>query len=98
MLYFLDFAIKDLKQEAFWLTNFGFQLPWAGMDTDGCKYLQHNCTATSIPEDQVQKFSYPIGIKKMYPIGKYNLKWSFNAMRNGTKVEVGCVYYTIRIL
>ena len=60
-----DFPLRKLTQEALWITNFGFQLPFAGLDLEGCKYLDHNCTAETVSDKQM--FSYPIEIKKMYP-------------------------------
>jgi hypothetical protein len=66
--FLLDFALKDLRQGAHWVTSYGFQLPWAGLDKIGCNYLQGNCTADSIVEGQIQRFSYPIDIKTMYPV------------------------------
>ena len=60
-----DFALKKLTQEAYWITSWGFQLPFAGLDFDGCKYLRQNCTADTVTD--LQPFSYPIEIKKAYP-------------------------------
>ncbi len=62
---FLDFALKNVRQGAYWVTSYGFQLPWAGIDKEGCKYMSGNCTDTIRTADQ--KFSYPIDIKTVYP-------------------------------
>eukprot|EP00093_Oithona_nana_P002119 02119.XXX_22477_22080_1 [CDS] Oithona nana genome sequencing. len=95
----IDFPMRQMKQEAFWITSLGFQLPWVGLDKKGCKYMKNNCTAEAIGANEVQPFSYPIQIMKAYPVGKYNLKWMFNEKhQNGTQTQIGCTYFTIRIL
>ena len=55
--------MRDLEQSAHWLT--WIKMPWVGLDTNACKYLDHKCNATQI--EGVQKMSYPINIRKEYP-------------------------------
>merc|ERR1712107_369395 len=94
-----DFPMRNMKQEAFWLTSLGFQLPWVGLDKTGCTYMKNNCTAATVGPNEVQPFSYPIQIMNAYPVGKYNLKWTFTERHeNGTQSQIGCTYFTIRIL
>ena len=60
--------MRQMKQEAFWITSLGFQIPWVGLDKKGCKYMKNNCTAETIGANEVQPFSYPIQIMKAYPV------------------------------
>ena len=66
-----DYPIKDLVQNAVWMTGMGIHIPWAGLDTAGCKYLNGNCTLDSVVDvkGQVkpQRFEYPIEILNYYP-------------------------------
>ena len=64
----IDFPMRQMKQEAFWITSLGFQIPWVGLDKKGCKYMKNNCTAEAIGANEVQPFSYPIQIMKAYPV------------------------------
>jgi len=93
-----DFPLKKMTQGAYWVNSWGFQIPFPGMDTQGCKYLRHNCMNETVSENQ--NFSYPVKILTAYPPGVYNLKWNFQEEKynNGTNIEVGCAFYTIRIL
>jgi len=90
-----DYPLVGVEQEAYWVTGWGIHMPWIGLDQQGCGYLKHNCTAETVTD--VQKFSYPINIMKEYPRGKYNLQWIFHAQRNGTKTQVACAKFTIKI-
>ena len=60
--------MRNMKQEAYWITSLGFQLPWVGLDKTGCSYMRNNCTAETIGPNEVQPFSYPIQIMKAYPV------------------------------
>ena len=60
-----DYPLRDLKQDAYWLTSWGINMPWVGLEKKGCNYLNNNCTAENVTESQ--KFSYPIHIRKEYP-------------------------------
>ena len=68
--------MRKMKQEAFWITSLGFQLPWVGLDKTGCKYMKNNCTAETIGANEVQPFSYPIQIMKAYPVVSISRLWS----------------------
>ena len=64
-LFSLDFPLRDLTHQAYWVTSWGFHMPWVGMDTKGCPYLENNCTAETVSD--LQKFSYPIHVMNHYP-------------------------------
>ena len=68
--------MRNLEQEAYWLTSWGIQMPWVGLDTVGCPYMQNNCTAQAPVETDVQKFSYPIQIRKEYPRVSFHKNYS----------------------
>ena len=54
-----------MTQGAYWVNSWGFQIPFPGMDTKGCKYLRHNCMNEIVSENQ--DFSYPVKILTAYP-------------------------------
>lgn len=91
-----DFPLKNLTTEINWINSWGFQLPLPGLDTVGCKYLQHKCKKDHVTENQI--FSLPIKIITGYPPGSYNVRSTFTATKNGSEVQVGCVFYVLRIL
>ena len=71
-VFFLDYPLVGVEQEAYWVTGWGIHMPWIGLDQQGCGYLKHNCTAETVTD--VQKFSYPINIMKEYPRVSLKLK------------------------
>lgn len=76
-----DFVVTDLAQSVFWDSS--VQVPWVGLDTNGCTYLEGNCNSTSTIVGQHVKFDYPILIEKFYPsvslwISKHNKVWPSN--------------------
>ena len=68
----LDYPLVGVEQEAYWVTGWVIDMPWIGLDQQGCGYLKHNCTAETVTD--VQKFSYPINIMKEYPRVSLKLK------------------------
>jgi hypothetical protein len=38
-----DEIIRNMTHDVYWVTGMGIKLPWAGMDTDVCKYLEKPC-------------------------------------------------------
>ena len=76
--FLIDFPMREMKQEAYWITSLGFQLPWVGLDKTGCKYMKNNCTAETVGPNEVQPFSYPIQIMQAYPVVSFSfLKVNF---------------------
>ena len=71
--FVIDFPMREMKQEAYWITSLGFQLPWVGLDKTGCKYMKNNCTAETVGPNEVQPFSYPIQIMQAYPVVRFYL-------------------------
>ena len=65
IFFFSDFPLKKMTQGAYWVNSWGFQIPFPGMDTQGCKYLRHNCMNETVSENQ--NFSYPVKILTAYP-------------------------------
>lgn len=59
-----DSVLLNTTQKAVWVTNFGIELPWAGLDEDVCKYTDAPCRGDFV---QKQRFRYPIEILKLYP-------------------------------
>ena len=44
-----EYPIKDLVQNAVWVTDMGINIPWVGLDISGCSYLTNNhCNLTSV--------------------------------------------------
>lgn len=67
-----DYPITELVQNAVWVTSMGIHIPWAGLDTQGCKYLNGNCAQHSVIDEHTgaiapQSFNYPIEILNFYP-------------------------------
>ena len=56
--------LRNATQKAVWVTNFGMELPWAGLDTDVCKYTDTPCRGDFVRE---QYYEYDINVLKVYP-------------------------------
>ncbi|XP_058836007.1 MD-2-related lipid-recognition protein-like [Topomyia yanbarensis] len=67
--YTPDFSAKKATAKAFW-TQTAMDLPFAGMDSEGCKY-----TSCPIVEAQRQTYSYNLPIHKKYPSRAFDVKW-----------------------
>ena len=59
----LDFPLRGLKQKVTYLHGWA-NIPWVGLDTDACKYLDGNCTRQS---GGVLSLTYPVKILSFYP-------------------------------
>lgn len=51
-------------QDVFWVTGFGMELPWAGMEKDVCKFMDCKLLEHS---HQDFTYTYPIEISPFYP-------------------------------
>ncbi|TRY71545.1 hypothetical protein TCAL_01096 [Tigriopus californicus] len=95
-----DFKTEDKYskaiQDVFWVTGFGMELPWAGMEKDVCKFMDCNALKGS---HQDFTYTYPIAISQFYPSGAFNLKWLIKGEKeNGEIEQIGCSRLTIRIV
>ena len=59
----LAFPLRGLEQKVTWLQGWA-NIPWVGLDTDACKYLDGNCTRQS---GGVLSLTYPVKILSFYP-------------------------------
>ncbi|XP_055535681.1 MD-2-related lipid-recognition protein-like [Wyeomyia smithii] len=67
--YTPEFNATTATAKAFW-TQTSMDLPFAGMDNEGCKY-----TSCPIVAGQRQSYSYNLSIKKAFPSRAYDVKW-----------------------
>merc|ERR1719402_1012138 len=71
-----DSGHSNLPQSVYWQSGF-FNLPWVGMDSEICKYVNDGNGCPFSPEEQGKSnFIYPIKILEVYPAGYYKLIWS----------------------
>ena len=57
------FPLRGLEQKVTWLQGWA-NIPWVGLDTDACKYLDGNCTRQS---GGALSLTYPVKILSFYP-------------------------------
>ncbi|XP_053687983.1 MD-2-related lipid-recognition protein-like [Sabethes cyaneus] len=67
--YTPEFDAQTATAKAFW-TQTAMDLPFAGMDNEGCKY-----TSCPIVAGQRQSYSYNLPIQKKYPSRTFDVKW-----------------------
>ncbi|XP_058462159.1 MD-2-related lipid-recognition protein-like [Malaya genurostris] len=67
--YTPDFSAQQVTAKVFW-TQTAVDLPFAGMDTEGCKY-----TSCPIVEAHRQTYSYNLPIQQKYPKRTFDVKW-----------------------
>nr|AQS22680.1 MD-2-related lipid-recognition protein-like protein [Pseudodiaptomus poplesia] len=89
-------GFTNITQDVVWQSGF-LDLPWAGMETDICKYT-NNGSACSQPgiQGETNHLMFPIYISEYYPAGKYNLKWKI--MEHPSLAELTCFLFTIKIV
>ena len=68
--FFSDFPLKNLTHSVHWVSSWGVHIPFPGLDSDACKYLEHNCRKDNVIENQI--FSYPIKVLTAYPVVSKN--------------------------
>jgi len=91
------FPLRGLEQKVTWLQGWA-NIPWVGLDTDACKYLDGNCTRQP---GGVLSLTYPVKILSFYPPGLYPIRWEFyaNDPNGGSrKISLGCILTKIRIV
>ena len=75
IFFFSDFPLKNLTHSVHWVSSWGVHIPFPGLDSDACKYLEHNCRKDNVIENQI--FSYPIKVLTAYPVvSKNNYSWN----------------------
>ena len=62
-LIFIAFPIRGLEQKVTWLSGWA-NIPWVGLDTSACKYLDGNCTRQG---GETLNLTYPVKILSFYP-------------------------------
>ncbi|XP_055594921.1 MD-2-related lipid-recognition protein-like [Uranotaenia lowii] len=67
--YTPEFDAQVATAKAFW-TQTAMDLPFAGMDSEGCKY-----TSCPLQSGTKQSYSYDLPIQKKYPTRVYDVKW-----------------------
>jgi hypothetical protein len=64
-ILFIGFPLKGFKHYASVReSKFGIQVPWVGMDNDGCKYIDGHCNSSVKKE---LAFQYPMKVASWYP-------------------------------
>merc|ERR1712228_883794 len=90
-------GIKNMTQSTVWVT--WMELPWVGMETEGCGYLDQGTGCRQNSQARLSSFEFPIYIQEIYPTGKYDLKWKFwERTETGEEKEVACFLFTIKIV
>eukprot|EP00092_Neocalanus_flemingeri_P029649 GFUD01032195.1.p1 GENE.GFUD01032195.1~~GFUD01032195.1.p1 ORF type:complete len:174 (-),score=57.44 GFUD01032195.1:111-632(-) len=93
-------GVANMTQSTVWVTgSWGVELPWIGMETEGCQFLDEGRGCRPDSKAQVSKFEFPIFIQEIYPTGKYDLKWKFwERTETGEEIEKACFLFTIKIV
>eukprot|EP00092_Neocalanus_flemingeri_P010685 GFUD01011509.1.p1 GENE.GFUD01011509.1~~GFUD01011509.1.p1 ORF type:complete len:174 (+),score=44.01 GFUD01011509.1:475-996(+) len=95
---FVNPGVANLTQSAGYLVTSFIELPWPGMDRDGCKYLDRG-SGCGNKEERLSEFSMPVFIESIYPQGKYDLKYQlFEKLEDGREEELVCALFTLRIV
>jgi len=92
-------GVTNMTQSTVWVSGWGIEIPWVGMETEGCSFLDLGTGCRPAAEARQSRFYFPILIQEMYPAGKYDLKWKFyNRDPMGVETEVACFLFTIKII
>merc|ERR1712107_686017 len=70
-------GVTNMTQSTVWVSGWGIEIPWVGMETEGCPYLDLGTGCRPSAQARQSRFYFPILIQEMYPAGKYDLKWKF---------------------
>merc|ERR1711928_334730 len=70
-------GVTNMTQSTVWVSGWGIEIPWVGMETEGCPYLDLGTGCRPSAQERQSRFYFPILIQEMYPAGKYDLKWKF---------------------
>merc|ERR1712223_893080 len=92
-------GVTNMTQSTVWVSGWGIEIPWVGMETEGCPYLDLGTGCRPSAQARQSRFYFPILIQEMYPAGKYDLKWKFYDRDSlGKETEVACFLFTIKII
>merc|ERR1711915_163498 len=91
-----DSGHTNLTQAVYWQMGYGIEVPWVGMETEICQYINDGEGCPKTGETSVSRFRFPIKILEVYPAGYYNLKWSLvDRTPQGDKTAL-CFLYPIK--
>jgi len=103
-LTWLDNGHRNLTQAVHWQSGW-MDLPWVGMETDICKYVNDgkSCPGFGDPlKGGLSTYKFPIDILSVYPAGSYNLKWQLidrdAPSADGQGAPALCFKFSIRIM
>jgi len=92
-------GVGNMTQSTVWVSGWGIEIPWVGMATEACPFLDLGTGCRPAAQARQSRFYFPILIQEMYPPGKYDLKWKFwERDEQGLEKEVGCFLFTIKII
>ena len=99
-LSFANPGLQNVSQSVVWVTGWGLDMPWVGMDTQVCPYLDggQGCQQQPVGEGRISNFDFPIDIQSFFPTGRYQLRWSFNEETEDGAEEKLCFSFKIRIV
>ena len=85
-----------------WVTGWGLDMPWVGIDTRVCPYLDGGRGDGCLGEAAVGRtttFDFPIDIQAYYPRNNYLTRWTFNqATEDGGQEQKLCFLTKLRIV
>jgi len=99
-----DNGHQNLTQAVHWQSGW-MDLPWVGMETEICKYVNEGSSCPgqgNILRGGMSDYKFPINILNMYPAGSYNLRWQLLdknlPSEDGLGKPVFCFKFAIRIM
>jgi len=97
----IDYGHTKLTQAVYWESGF-MDIPWVGMDTEACQYVNDGASCPGKGDSQqggLSKLHFPIEVLMAYPAGTYNLKWKMlDTKEDGSVKEVFCFRFQMRIM
>lgn len=89
-----DKVLKKTTQKAFWESSWGVDFPFVGIDNNVCNYITNNMNCTSNTPLEKQIIVFPVNINKMYPTGKFNVRWEIY----NNEDYIACYRFIIKIV
>jgi len=96
-LGFTNPGLRNVSQSVVWVTGYGLDMPWVGMDTEVSPYLDGGRGCVSTQPGETSEFYFPILIQEYFPRGRYDLKWTFIEHKPEGDEEKLCLLFRIRI-
>jgi len=69
-----DEGHNSLTQSVKWEQSSWISIPWVGLETEICKYV-NNGTSCPKQEESMSEYRFPIYINPMYPTALFPIKW-----------------------